>query len=60
MVKDNPWRPFCSKTCKILDLWNWLNEKYSIKVEEIEETKINEEVNNDKDYSLWCSRKNGQ
>ncbi|QER41558.1 DNA gyrase inhibitor YacG [Thermodesulfobacterium sp. TA1] len=34
-LKDNPYRPFCSKECKFADLYNWLNEEYKIK-EEIE------------------------
>lgn len=58
--ENNPWRPFCSKNCKIIDLWNWFHENYSIKIEEIDE-KINmEEESNDKTDSLWRSRKNGQ
>jgi endogenous inhibitor of DNA gyrase (YacG/DUF329 family) len=59
-LENNPWRPFCSKNCKIIDLWNLVNENYSIKVEEVNQ-KINiEEEENDKSYSMWCSRKNGQ
>jgi uncharacterized protein len=27
---DYPPRPFCSMRCKLADLSNWLNEKYSI------------------------------
>lgn len=58
--EGNPWRPFCSKKCKVLDLWNWFYEKYSIKVEESDEkTKVEEEVD-DKANSMWRSRKNGQ
>jgi len=36
-LQSNQWRPFCSKSCKILDLWNWVNEAYSIKIDETEE-----------------------
>lgn len=58
--ENNLWKPFCSKNCKILDLWNWFNEAYSIKVEEVEEiTNLKEELN-DKTNSMWRSRKNGQ
>ncbi len=57
--ENNPWKPFCSKSCKILDLWNWFHESYSIKVEEIDEN-INEEVKNGEPYRMRCSRKNGQ
>ena len=24
------WRPFCSRRCKLLDLGNWLDERYRI------------------------------
>ncbi|GAQ95589.1 hypothetical protein TAGGR_362 [Thermodesulfovibrio aggregans] len=59
-LENNPWRPFCSKSCKIIDLWNWFHEQYSIKVEEVDE-KINiEEEEDDKNSSMWRSRKNGQ
>ncbi|GAB6182873.1 DNA gyrase inhibitor YacG [Thermodesulfovibrio hydrogeniphilus] len=60
-AENNQWMPFCSKNCKIIDLWNWVHEKYSIKVEEIdEEININEEDKDDKIDSLWRNRKNGQ
>jgi endogenous inhibitor of DNA gyrase (YacG/DUF329 family) len=29
--EGNPYRPFCSKECKLADLYGWLNEEYSIK-----------------------------
>lgn len=28
--KDNPWRPFCSERCRLIDLGQWANESYSI------------------------------
>lgn len=27
---DNPWRPFCSERCKLIDLGQWANEGYRI------------------------------
>jgi len=30
-IKDNPFRPFCSKRCKLIDLGFWLDERYVIK-----------------------------
>jgi len=27
---DNPFRPFCSKRCRLIDLGTWLEEGYSI------------------------------
>lgn len=32
---SNPWRPFCSQRCKLIDLGDWLNERYSIPAEEL-------------------------
>lgn len=28
--KGNPDRPFCSERCKLIDLDNWLSERYQI------------------------------
>jgi endogenous inhibitor of DNA gyrase (YacG/DUF329 family) len=30
---DNPYRPFCSKRCKLIDLGQWANEQYAIPVD---------------------------
>jgi len=27
---DDPYMPFCSERCKLIDLGNWLSEKYVI------------------------------
>lgn len=27
---DNPYRPFCSEKCRLIDLGAWLTERYSI------------------------------
>jgi hypothetical protein len=27
---DNPWRPFCSQRCKLIDLGQWASEGYRI------------------------------
>lgn len=27
---DNPYRPFCSKRCKLIDLGSWATEQYAI------------------------------
>jgi len=29
--EGNPYRPFCSKKCKLADLYGWLSEEYRIK-----------------------------
>ena len=31
--EDNPYRPFCSERCKLIDLGAWASESYSIPVE---------------------------
>lgn len=28
--KDNPFRPFCSERCKMVDLGRWVNEEYRL------------------------------
>jgi len=27
---DNPWRPFCSERCRLIDLGDWLTEEHRI------------------------------
>ncbi|MDN5940120.1 MAG: DNA gyrase inhibitor YacG, partial [Salinisphaera sp.] len=29
-TQDNPWRPFCSHRCKLIDLGDWLDESNRI------------------------------
>ncbi len=31
---DNPWRPFCSERCRMIDLGDWLDERNRIPGEE--------------------------
>jgi uncharacterized protein len=31
-AKPNPFLPFCSERCKLIDLGRWLGEKYSVPV----------------------------
>ncbi len=28
--KNNPYKPFCSERCKLIDLGNWAAEKYRV------------------------------
>jgi len=35
--EENPWRPFCSERCKLVDLGKWVSEKYKIAGEKKEE-----------------------
>jgi len=38
-LEGNPFRPFCSERCKLLDLGAWLSGSYGIPVVEKEEEK---------------------
>ncbi|UCF87032.1 MAG: DNA gyrase inhibitor YacG [Nitrospiraceae bacterium] len=33
--KKNPYRPFCSERCKLIDLGAWASEEYKVKGEDI-------------------------
>jgi uncharacterized protein len=35
--KDNPYRPFCSERCKLVDLGRWVNDEYSVPGEQVSE-----------------------
>ncbi|MEM7828468.1 MAG: DNA gyrase inhibitor YacG [Candidatus Aenigmatarchaeota archaeon] len=45
--KGNPYRPFCSERCKLIDLGKWLDEEYAIEGEKVEDEKINKDSDND-------------
>ena len=30
---DNPWRPFCSERCRLIDFGAWANEEHSSPVD---------------------------
>ncbi len=32
--QDNPFRPFCSERCKLLDFGAWVNEEYAVPADE--------------------------
>jgi endogenous inhibitor of DNA gyrase (YacG/DUF329 family) len=32
--QDNPYRPFCSERCKLLDFGAWVNEEYAVPADE--------------------------
>lgn len=36
MTEDSPFRPFCSKRCKLIDLGEWASESRKIEGESIE------------------------
>jgi endogenous inhibitor of DNA gyrase (YacG/DUF329 family) len=31
---QNPWRPFCSERCKLIDLGDWMNGRYALPVQD--------------------------
>jgi len=31
---ENPWRPFCSERCKLIDLGAWATDSYRVPVKE--------------------------
>ena len=36
--EGNPYRPFCSERCRLVDLGNWAAERYRVRGEPLEET----------------------
>jgi len=37
-TSENPYRPFCSERCRLIDLGDWAMEKYRVPVEEEKDT----------------------
>jgi endogenous inhibitor of DNA gyrase (YacG/DUF329 family) len=37
--EENPWRPFCSERCKLIDLGKWVSEEYKIEEKKEEDKK---------------------
>lgn len=35
--EENPWRPFCSERCKLIDLGKWAAEEYTVPGEEAQD-----------------------
>ncbi len=44
--EENPWRPFCSERCKLVDFGKWVDEEYKIA-----DTKKEEEQEKQKEVS---------
>ena len=40
--EENPWRPFCSERCKLIDLGKWISEEYKIEKKEGKKDEKNE------------------
>ncbi|MCL4536400.1 MAG: DNA gyrase inhibitor YacG [Nitrospirae bacterium] len=45
--EENPWRPFCSERCKLIDLGKWASEEYKVPGEEAEEKEEKEKKETD-------------
>ncbi|WP_166264376.1 DNA gyrase inhibitor YacG [Marinobacter caseinilyticus] len=35
-LESNPYRPFCSERCKLIDLGAWANEDYRVPAEDVD------------------------
>ena len=44
---DNPWRPFCSERCKLIDLGAWASESYRIEQESRDEAEDEDQEGNE-------------
>jgi uncharacterized protein len=40
--QDNPWRPFCSERCKLIDFGRWTDEEYRVPGQRINPAEIAE------------------
>ena len=40
---ENPYRPFCSERCKLIDLGDWAMEKFRVPAEEDKDAPVVEE-----------------
>jgi uncharacterized protein len=38
--QNNPFRPFCSKRCRLIDLGDWASEKHRIPGEKVDPSKL--------------------
>jgi len=38
--QDNPYRPFCSERCKLVDLGRWVTEEYRVPGREMDPAKL--------------------
>ena len=43
LSKANPYRPFCSERCKLIDLGQWVEEKYKISEQDNQSNNINQD-----------------
>jgi endogenous inhibitor of DNA gyrase (YacG/DUF329 family) len=41
--KDNPWRPFCSQRCQLIDFSRWSEEEYRVPGRQINPAELPEQ-----------------
>ncbi|MCI0660251.1 MAG: DNA gyrase inhibitor YacG [Acidobacteria bacterium] len=46
---NNPWRPFCSERCQLIDLGRWASEDYRIPLKENSEYQVPDAKNEDRE-----------
>jgi endogenous inhibitor of DNA gyrase (YacG/DUF329 family) len=39
---ENPWRPFCSERCRLIDLGAWASEAYRVPLQEKDDGALDE------------------
>ncbi len=44
--EENPFRPFCSERCKLIDLGKWLAEEYRVSSENLPSINEGKDVSN--------------
>jgi endogenous inhibitor of DNA gyrase (YacG/DUF329 family) len=47
--EENPYRPFCSERCKLIDLGKWADEEYKVEGGETDEEEAGEEDQSGRD-----------
>lgn len=40
--ESNPYRPFCSERCKLIDLGAWANEEYRVPAENVDPSDLDQ------------------
>jgi endogenous inhibitor of DNA gyrase (YacG/DUF329 family) len=45
--QDNPWRPFCSERCKLIDFGRWADEDYRVPGQQISRTDVSDQSESD-------------
>lgn len=47
--QDNPFRPFCSERCKLVDLGKWVSEEYRVPGKAVATEPLDQDHTDDKD-----------